>query len=234
MRYTGFVGLLGLVVVALLAATLPATAQGTKVERAAGLQDETPVADTAIAVIDTRRVVAESAIGRGITGRAEAAAASWDERLEAARQELAALAERRSTQALTLTEAALAELDMEIDEKRLALRRLEEDAQRELTALNEELLVELNAALGPPLASYARERGFRFVFDSSRAAQSGLLYWTPDADATDDFIAQLNGAVVQWRDTHGGDGRLVGRVRVQDSDWLRETFSQKVTSPRRR
>lgn len=187
---------------------------------AQGAQVDGPAEGAEFVVIDTRRVVAESEIGRGITERAEAAARSWEERVTTARQELAALTQQRSQQSLTLTATALAALDAQIEQKNIGLQRLEEDARRELANLNQALMVELNEALGPPLEAYARERGFSFVFDSATAGQAGLLYWAPEADATDEFVSRLNGAVVHWQDTRDHEGRVVGSVRAPDTGWL--------------
>ncbi len=232
MRIRTLFGFVGSVVALLSFAPEAAWAQTGAPAADAGGAQVAPVTD--FAVIDTRRVVAESEIGRGIAERAEAAARDWDSRIAAGRQELTTLAQRREEQALTLSASALAALSAEIDEKGVALQRLEEDARRQLTLLNEELMVELNATLGPTLQSFAQERGFQFVFDSARAAETGLLYWAPEVDVTGDFISAINGATAEWREVRSEDGVPLGRARVSESDWLQESvFAQALRRVRR-
>ncbi len=234
MRSKVFVGVVGFVFALSLAAALPAAAQGPPEPPGETPQPQTVAAAAGYAVIDTRRVVAESEIGRGITERAEVAAAAWEDRVASGRLGLAALAQRRAEQALTLNESALAALNAEIDEKNVELRRLEEDARRELANLSQELIVELNTVLGPALERFAQERGFLLIFDSAAAAETGLLYWASEVDVTGDLITQINGGVAQWRDVRNDDGLLLGSARVPGSDWLRESvFEEALRRPRR-
>ena len=209
-----FVGSLGLTCALSVAAALPVAAQSPPESPTEAAQPQlvTPVA--AYAVIDTRRVVAESEIGRGITARGEMVAASWEERVLAGRQGLVALSQRREQQALTLNESALAVLTDEIEERSVAQQRLEEDAERELASLSQELMLEMNRVLGPSLERFAQERGFLFIFDSSAAAENGLLYWASGVDVTGEFIAQLDGAVAQWRGVRDDTGPMLGSARA--------------------
>lgn len=229
-----FVGFVGFVFASLLVAALPAAAQGPP--EVAGETPESEPAANALgyAVIDTGRVVAESVIGRGITERGAAAAAGWEDRVAAGRQELAGLAQRRSEQRLTLNQAALAALDADINEKNVEQQRLEEDARRALESLSAELMVELNTVLGPALERFARERGFLFIFDSAAAAETGLLYWASEVDVTGEFISSIDGGVAQWRDVRNDDGLSLGNARVPESDWLRQAVFEDVLRTRRR
>lgn len=234
MRSKVFVGVIGLVFASSLAAALPAAAQGPPDPPGETPQVQTTATGVGYAVIDTRRVVAESEIGRGITERSEVAAAVWEDRVARGRQGLAALAQRRAEQALTLNESGLAALNAEIDKKNLELQRLEEDARRDLANLSQELMLELNTAIGPSLERFAQERGFLLIFDSTTAAETGLLYWASEVDVTGDFIIRINGDLAQWRDVRNDDGLLLGSARVPGSQWLRESmFENALRRPRR-
>ncbi len=231
MRNKLFAGLVGLTVVLLLAGSLPAAAQTPEI----AAEEVAPPTEFSVAVIDTRRVVAESEIGRGMGARAEAVAAEWEQRITILRQELDGLGRRRAQEALTLTTEALVVLDNEIGQKNLQLQRLDEDARRELTNLSQSLITELNGVLGPSLERFARQRGFHLILDSAKAVETGLLYWSSEIDVTTDFIDQLDRAnVAQWRGVNDEQGLQVGQARVPGSDWLRQMMFEDALRTLRR
>ena len=144
--------------------------------------------DFRVAVIDSQRVVDESTFGRELNTRAQAIVDDWEARIAKSEQEFDALVKQLTTQELLLNEQAKARLEENIQAKQVEVQRLREDANRDLQTLQQTLQDEINAALVPLLEEYAKQRGFNFVFDTSRMKDNGLLYWSEEFDITTNFI----------------------------------------------
>ena len=146
-----------------------------------------------IAIIDGDRVLTESTIGRNARERIEASANTWQERVNAVRQEFDNLNVQRQEGALTLNEEALASLNLQIEEKQVEIQRLQDDARRELQRLEQQVTVDVNERLGPLVSQLAAQGSYEIIIDASRLV--GLLYFSEAIDVTDDFLALVNAAI---------------------------------------
>lgn len=145
-----------------------------------------------IVVVDGDRVTSETAVGRGVRERIEAAAGDWQNRLAALQTELQTLAQNRQQQQLTLSTDALGQLERDIEEKQVALTRMQDDARRSIERMQMQSQEEINVVLIPALEALAAERGYELVFDSRLTQSGGLLYFNNTVDVTDSFIAKVN------------------------------------------
>ncbi len=154
-----------------------------------GLVQQAPP-KASVAVINGDRVLEGSNVGRNARQRLENEAKKWQERINAATQELQTLTRQRQEQALTLSEQALSRLTEQIEEKQVQIQRMNDDARRELQRLEQQVTVEVNNQLGPLVERFASERGLDLILDSARA--QGLLYFNNALDLTDDFLQVVN------------------------------------------
>lgn len=145
-----------------------------------------------IAVIDGDRVLTESTIGRNARERIEASANSWQERVNAVRQELDGLNRQRQEGALTLNEDALTSLNFQIEDKSVEIQGLQDDARRELARLEQQVTTDVNQRLGPLVEQLAAQGDYDIIIDASRLV--GLLYFSQTIDVTDAFLALVNAA----------------------------------------
>lgn len=171
--------ILATVAVALLMVAAPAAAQ-------------TPAAK--VVLIDGDRATTETAIGQQMRDRLNTAAAGWQERIDAAQQELNALAQQRQQQQLTLSAAALDQMTGQIEEKQVQVERLQADAQRAVERLQVETVEQMNAVLIPAIEAMAAEEGYDIVLDTRLTQTGGLLFYVATLDVTDAFIARVNAA----------------------------------------
>jgi len=170
---------LGILVVALvIGASMPLAAQNA--------------ASPKIVLVDGDRVTSETAVGRQIRDRIQAAAADWQQRVTAVQTELQTLAQNRQQQQLTLSADALAQLERDIEEKQVELQRLQDDARRSLERMQTQGTEQVNQVLIPALEALAAERGYEMIFDSRLTQTGGLLYFANSLDVTDAFIAKVN------------------------------------------
>lgn len=147
-------------------------------------------APSTIVFINGDQILEGSTIGRGAREQLEAAAASWQERINGVNDELLRLQTQRNDQALTLNETALARMNQDIEERQVQVQRLNDDARRELQRLEQQITVDVNSQLGPLVERFAVDNGYEMIFDTSRLA--GVLYFSTNRDVTSDFLAVVN------------------------------------------
>ena len=145
-----------------------------------------------IVLVDGDRVTSETAIGRQVRERIEAAATDWQNRMTQLQTELQTMAQSRQTQQLTLSPEALSQLDRDMEEKQVELQRMQDDARRTIERMQVIGQEEVNAVLIPALEAMASEQGFELVFDSRLTQMGGLLYFANQLDVTDLFVAKVN------------------------------------------
>ena len=177
-----------LAVVFSLGTALPAQAQAPAVSGATA----SPAQPLKIAVIDGERVLAESNIGAQVSQDARAAAASWDVRIGDKQTEIDTLVAQAQQQQLTLTADAMGRMQLQIEQLNVDLERLRDDAQRAMNRLGEEAQVRINAVLIPAVEQLANAEGFDLILDTRI---QGILYFADAIDATDRYIAMVNGNV---------------------------------------
>ena len=147
-----------------------------------------------IVLIDGERVTQQTDVGRAATARVQAAADDWESRFVGSQTELTQLTQTRQQQALTLNARAMAQMDVRIEELQVQLTRMQDDARRALQRLQEEALGTVNAALIPQLQNMAATEGYGLILDARLSQVGGLLYYSPELDVTDAFIARVNAA----------------------------------------
>jgi len=179
---------LGLAVVVSLATALPVAAQAPAAQTPTAVgQEGRPLK---IAVIDGNRVLAESNIGAQVSQEAQAAAAQWDTRIRNKQTEIDTLVAQAQEQRLTLTEDALGRLQQQIEQLNVDLERLRDDAQRAMNLMGEDAQTRINDVLIPAVERLATSEGFDLILDTRI---QGILFFADAIDATDRYIALVNG-----------------------------------------
>jgi Skp family chaperone for outer membrane proteins len=144
-----------------------------------------------IAVVNGDRIIVESTVGQAAQQRANEITATWEERVNAKRDELNALVTRRQNELETLTAQTLGDLNQQIEGAQLELTRLQEDANRELGRSGQQAQAEISARLMSALDLVARQNSYDLIFDTRT---QGLLWISEAVDATDQVLALMNGS----------------------------------------
>ena len=169
-------------------APCPAAAQTPAAQTPAAVgQDGSPLK---IAVINGERVLAESNIGSQVSQEAQGAASQWDTRIRDKQTEIDTLVAQGQEQRLTLTDEALGRIQQQIEQLNVDLQRLRDDAQRAMNLLAEEAQVRINDVLIPAVERLATEDGYDLILDTRI---QGILFFADAIDATDRYIALVNG-----------------------------------------
>ena len=169
-------GILGLALV--VGAAMPLVAQDTTVPK--------------IVLVDGERVTTETAVGKQVRDRIQAAVADWESRITQSQGQLQAMLQNRQTQQLTLSSAALSQLDQSIEERQVELQRMQDDARRAIERMQAQGTDEVNKVLIPALEQLAAEQGYELVFDTRLTQTGGVLFYSTRLDVTDAFIAKVD------------------------------------------
>lgn len=173
----------GLALLVSFALALPALAQVPTATNAQGQPLK-------VAVINGNRALAESNIGSTVQQEAQQAAADWDGRIRAKQTEIDTLMAQAQEQRLTLTEEALGRMQAQIEQLNVDLQRLRDDAQRAMSRVASQAQERINAVLIPAVERLAAAQGYDLILDTRI---EGILYFADAIDATDQFIAMVNG-----------------------------------------
>lgn len=153
---------------------------------------QTPAAGgTRVAVVDTQRLLEESASGRSALERLKGLFDQKQQEIAAREQEIADLRQQLEEGSLSLSEARQAELQGQIEDRLIALRRLRDDAQRELNQQQDRALQEIDRQIMPVIQQVAAESGYALIF---RKYESGLLFAQDSVDITDRVLQRFNAA----------------------------------------
>jgi outer membrane protein len=163
------------------AAATAASAQGTK-----------------IGLIDTRRLIVQSAAGKDVLARLDTLAEQKQTRIQPLQEEIQALQKRITDGRVSLSEDRLGQLRRELDEKVTQGKRLSEDLQKEMDEAQATAFAELERKLAPLVEKFGRENGYAFILNVGFFAQpnqpSGIVWANESADVTDELIVQLDAA----------------------------------------
>lgn len=149
------------------------------------------VGGTRVAVVDTQRLLEESAAGRSALERLRGLFDQKQQEIAAREQEIAGLRQQLEEGSLSLSEARQAELQGQIEDKLIALGRLRDDAQRELNQQQDRALQEIDRQIMPVIQQVAAESGYALIF---RKYESGLLFAQDAVDITDRVLQRFNAA----------------------------------------
>lgn len=165
---------------------------------------ESPAAGgTRVAVVDTQRLLEESASGRSALERLRGLFDQKQQEIAAREQEIADLRQQLEEGSLSLSEARQAELQGQIEDKLIALRRLRDDAQRELNQQQDRALQEIDRQIMPVIQQVAAESGYALIF---RKYESGLLFAQDAVDITDRVLQRFNAAAGERAPAQEGEG----------------------------
>ena len=163
--------------VVVLAAAVPAAAQGTS--------------DLKIAILDTERILSASETGKKALEELQALRQQKQEEGANLQQEAEELRTRLDEGRLSLSEDRILELQQELEDKAIALRRFQDDANRELQKKQEEVLAQIDRKVMPIITAFGQEEGYDLIF---RKFESGLIYADDGVDVTQAIIDRLDAA----------------------------------------
>lgn len=146
-------------------------------------------APSRVAVIDVRKVLAESVAGKTAMERLKKLQDEKADRAKKLNDELAGLESQIKTKSMSLSEDKLAELNKQFTDKKLAFQRFGQDAERELTEARDRSLQELERQILPLINDIGKEMGFAVIFNKFEA---GLVYAAPAIDITDTVVKRFN------------------------------------------
>lgn len=158
---------------------------------------------TRVAVVDTQRLLEESAAGRGALERLRGLFDQKQQEIAAREQEIADLRQQLEEGSLSLSEARQAELQGQVEDKLIALRRLRDDAQRELNQQQDRAMQEIDRQIMPVIQQVAAESGYALIF---RKYESGLLFAQDAVDITDRVLQRFNAAAGERAPAQEGEG----------------------------
>ena len=142
-----------------------------------------------IAVIDTSRVMTDSAQGKAVLSDLDKAQNEKAEELKAINDEFVGMQRRFQEGRLSLAEDKLAELQQELEEKGREFERLREDAERDIQKLRQEEIKKVEDRIFPVITAIGQEFSYTLIFNKF---QSGLVYADQQIDITDLVIQRLD------------------------------------------
>ncbi len=107
--------------------------------------------------------------------------------------QIQSLETKYNTQKLTLTAEAVIQLEVELNRKITERKRYEEDATKDYQQLRANLFNRIKNEMIPIIQAAAREKGLDIVLD---VVESGVVYFNPAVDLTDDIIRRYNASKV--------------------------------------
>ena len=144
-----------------------------------------------IAVLDTGKLIAESALGKKASEALKKMAEEKMAVVKARAAEVEDLAKRLDAGRTSLAPETLARLQRELDDKSTAGRRLKEDSERQLDAERDRILKDIDIAAMPIITQIGKEGRYTVIL---RKFESGLVYADETADITPLVIQKLNAA----------------------------------------
>lgn len=177
---TGMIRTFGLLALAMSVSATPALAQA---------------APLTVGVFDADRILAESLAGKQALALFNQLREQRTGEVQAQQIEFNTL-RQQGLQATPGSPEAVS-IQRRVEDKSLQLQRLNEDIQNELGARQAALTEDITQKIAAIIDTLGSERGFTMIFN---IVQSGLAYFDPAVDLTDEIIARLDTAT-------GGGGR---------------------------
>jgi outer membrane protein len=144
-----------------------------------------------LAVIDTERILLESATGKKALADLKKLQEQKEGELRSRQQEIKDLQGKISDGRLSLAQDKLEEMNKQVEDKLIALRRLQDDATRELNKRKDDVLGQIDQKVMPVINQVGKEQGYTLIF---RKFESGLIYADEAVDITGSVIQRLDGA----------------------------------------
>jgi outer membrane protein len=147
------------------------------------------LAEVKIGVVDMQRALNECNAGKKAKDQVRAKFEKAQNELKAQRESLDRQRESYDKKALVLKEDERRNLEKDLEAKSLDFKRKYEDYQRDLKRTDAELTSGIVEQLYGIVATYAKEKGFTVVLETSAGA---LVYADPSIDVTDEVIKRHN------------------------------------------
>ncbi len=167
--------------------TLGLLALALSVSATSALAQTTPVT---VGVFDADRILAESLAGKQALALFNQLRDQRSGEVQAQQVEFNTL-RQQSLQTIPGSPEAVSLL-RQVEDKSLQLQRLNEDVQNELGARQAALTEGITRKIAAIIDTMGAERGFTLIFNN---VQSGLAFWDPAVDITDEIIARLDTSV---------------------------------------
>jgi len=146
-----------------------------------------------VAVINAQKTLEDSAEGKKAFAQLRERNDKIKRELERIDGEIQTLETRYNTQRLTMSDEALMQLSSDLDRKRTERKRYEEDSARDFQRLQFNLTQKIRNEVVPIIHQVAKERGYDIVLD---AIGSGVVYWNPVIDITEEVIKRYDASKV--------------------------------------
>lgn len=151
-------------------------------------------APSRVAVIDVRKVLAESAAGKAAFERLKKMQDEKAARAQKMNEELASLESQIKSKSMSLSDEKVAELNKQFTDKKVSFQRFAQDADRELTEARDRALQDLEKLIMPVINDLGKEMGFAIIFNKFEA---GLVYASDAIDVTDVVVKRFNDATAK-------------------------------------
>lgn len=152
---------------------------------------QTAIGQAKIAVLDVRRILADSTAGKDALTRLQKLQQDKEGEGRTMQQELVDLENKIKQGRLSLAEDKLIAMQKEYEDKGIALRRFQDDANRELGKARDEAFAEIERRIMPIIDQVGRELGVTLIFNKF---ESGLVYADEGVDITAQVLAKFNAA----------------------------------------
>lgn len=151
-------------------------------------------APSRMAVIDVRKVLAESAAGKAAFERLKKMQDEKAARAQKLNEELASLESQIKSKSMSLSDEKVADLNKQFTDRKVAFQRFAQDADRELTEARDRALQDLEKLIMPVINDIGKEMGFAVIFNKFEA---GLVYASEAIDITDVVVKRFNDATAK-------------------------------------
>jgi outer membrane protein len=149
-----------------------------------------------IAVIDTEKILVNSASGKKALAELKKLQEAKEKEFGAKQQEIKDLQAKISDGRLSLAQDKLDDMQKQLEDKVIAVRRLQDDATRDLTKKRDDVLGQIDQQVMPVINQVGKELGYTLIF---RKFESGLIYADEAIDITDSVIKRLDTAAPQGK-----------------------------------
>ena len=154
---------------------------------------------TKIGLIDTRRLITQSAQGKVIIGKLQKLGDEKQGQLKARADEIQQLKKRLDDSRVSLSEDKIAAMEKEIEDKATSGRRLQEDLQKQLEEAQSAAFGEFEQKVAPLIEKFGRDNGFAFIlnigFFNQQNLPSGIVWADASTDVTDAIIKTIDAAI---------------------------------------
>ena len=140
-----------------------------------------------VGVFDGERVLAESEVGQEAIALINQLQEQRVVELQAQQAEINGI--RQQALSATPGTAEAAQLERQMEDRALQYQRLEQDVQQELGQRQAELVEPITQTVRQIIDTMGREEGYSLIFNM---AQSGLVYFDPVIDVTEEIIRRVN------------------------------------------